>query len=321
MKYLIKITCVNEELFFLTNNKKVKDYLLLDEEFVPETIPGYKAEEMDVNTISDLIDKPTVYYKDSMIKNVAIDVENNKIFLSIPYKELYVRDIVYYILCMYARILNKKNKYFVHTAIVEKDGKATMLIGEAGAGKTSLALYLCTKYGYNFVCNDRAVVSVENNEVVAIASTLQTHIRVGVINELFPEFKHHLNDKIMKKPWKNKIYINPEMQDLGIKIVNNVPIENIYFISTYDTEDKNSYFEMYDDDYDKLLATMQYFSEYIRADRNIILSLTYPFKCLDDVELSKVRMNDVEKIIQRVNIADVRGSVKGVAKIINEKQK
>lgn len=58
----------------------------------------------------------------------------------------------------------------MHTAIVEKNGEATMLIGKAGVGKTSLALYLCTKYGYNFVCNDKTVISVRNNEAVVIAS-------------------------------------------------------------------------------------------------------------------------------------------------------
>ena len=87
----------------------------------------------------------------------------------------------------------------MHTAIVEKNGEATMLIGKAGADKTSLALYLCTKYGYNFVCNDKAVISVRNNEVVVIASALQTHIMVGIINELFLEFKHHLDEKNIEK--------------------------------------------------------------------------------------------------------------------------
>ena len=65
------------------------------------------------------------------------------------------------------------------------------------------------------------------------------------------------------------------------------------------------------------LATMKVVSEYIRADRNIILSTNYPFPNFDNQELAVKRMKFVEKIIDNVGIYTARGNIKKLSDIID----
>ncbi len=85
----------------------------------------------------------------------------NQALICVPEKELYLPDLIYLALFMFAKELNKEDKYFIHCAIVEKNDKAILISGEPGSGKTTLAMYLCMEKGYNFVCNDRAVIGME----------------------------------------------------------------------------------------------------------------------------------------------------------------
>ena len=45
---------------------------------------------------------------------------------------------------------------------------------------------------------------------------------VGVIHEYFPSLVDKISKDKMKRPWKNKIYINSEFEELGITIEKNL---------------------------------------------------------------------------------------------------
>ncbi len=320
MEKIVEFRVLDTKIYLITNAQELIDYFLYDEEYVPETIPGFKASMVDPDDRIDLTSAPSIEYIDSNIENIIVDESKNKLYLSCELSKLYKPDFVYYALCMFAKEFNKKNMYFVHCSIVEKNGEGTMLMGEAGSGKTTLALYLCTEYGYNFVCNDRALFGMKNGRPYVYASTLQTHIRVGVIEEFFPQFKSGLNMKLLEQPWKNKIYINPELDQLGVKIVEEASIKYIYLMYTYDAPNEYAYVDKYleSEKYDACLAIHEHISEYNRASRNIILTLGYPFPVFDNAELAMIRFKDCQEIVNNVKIADLRGTVKGAAELIFE---
>lgn len=321
MKKIVQFSVLDVKIFLLTDVEELLDYFLYDREYVPETIPGFKATVINNESIN-LSNVPVIEYENNENENIIIDMEQNKLFLSCKYEKLYKPDLVYYALCMFGKELNKKNMYFVHCSVVEKNGVATVLMGEAGSGKTTLALYLCTGYGYNFVCNDRAIIGFKGDEPYVFAGTLQTHIRVGVIEQFFPKFKNNLTPTLLEKPWKNKIYINPKFDELGIKIVNEVKIGYMYFMFTYDSLKESAYMDKYleDEEYDTWLAIQERISEYNRPRRNIILSVGYPFPSFDNRELAEIRFNACKKISKNTKIADIRGTVKESAKLIYEEQ-
>lgn len=219
---------------------------------------------------------------------------------------------------MFAKELNKDDKYFIHCAIVEKDGKATLISGEPGSGKTTLAMYLCMEKGYNFVCNDRAVIGIENGIPYVYCGTLQTHIRVGVIHEFFPSLVNKIDKEKMERPWENKIYINPEFDKLEIKVNKTAELSNILFTSTYPVKDEETTLTKQMKDV-ATLATMKALSEYVRADRNIVLSANYPFPNFDNQELAMKRMAFVEKLVKGIGIYTARGNIRRLSNIIDEK--
>ncbi len=320
MKQIVQLNVLDVKIFLLTNVVELVNYFLYDKEFVPETIPGYQAKL--VGDSIDLSNFPVIEYENSENENVLIDTKQNKLFLSCKYEKLYKPDLVYYALCMFAKELNKKNMYFVHCSVVEKDGVATVLMGDSASGKTTLALYLCTEYGYNFVCNDRAIIGFIDNKPYVICGTLETYLRVGVIEKLFPKFKNELTPELLERPWNNKIHLNPRFDELGIKIVNNVEIGYMYFIFTYDSSEESAYIDRYleDEKYYTWIAIQERISQYNRASRNIILSVGYPFPSFDNEELAQIRFGATKNISKNIKVADIRGTVKESAKMIFDEQ-
>lgn len=310
----LRMKCHLAEIIFATNSEKIYNYFLTDEEQVPETIPGIEIiPDQNVG-----LDGNYLIYLDKSPNLVQINPDLNQALICVPESELYLPDLIYLALSMFAKELNKEDKYFIHCAIVEKDGKATLISGEPGSGKTTLAMYLCMEKGYNFVCNDRAIIGIENGIPYIYCGTLQTHIRVGVIHEYFPSLVNKIDKEKMEKPWENKIYINPEFDELGIKVNKTSKLSNILFTSTYPVKDEETNLTEQREDV-ATLATMKVVSEYIRADRNIVLSTDYPFPNFDNQELAMKRMNFVKKLVEETKIYTARGNIKKLSDMIDEK--
>ena len=64
---------------------------------------------------------------------------------------------------------------------------------------------------------------------------------------------------------------------------------------------------------------MKALSEYVRADRNIVLSTNYPFPNFDNQELAMKRMAFVEKLVKEIGIYTARGNIRRLSNIIDEK--
>ena len=304
----LKMICHSTEIGFITDSEKIYNYFLTDEEQIPETIPGIKIipdENIDLNG-------KYLMYLSKGPQMVQINAELNQAVVCVPEEKLYLPDLIYLALSMFAKELNSIDKYFLHCAIVEKNNKATLIVGEPGSGKTTLALYLCMNKGYNFVCNDRAIIGIKNGIPHVYSGTLQTHIRIGVVFEYFPSLIEKIQKEKLQKPWENKIYINPEFEELGINITKTADISNILFTSTYPVSDKETTLTRQEYDVAKL-ATMKFFSEYIRANRNIVLSLDFPFPNFDKQDLAKKRMNFINTIVEKTGIYTARGNIKKLA--------
>ncbi len=310
----LRMICDSAQIVFATDSDKIYNYFLTDEEHIPETIPGIQIIP-DEN--ADL-DGKYLMYLDKKTKSVEINPELNQAIICVPIEELYLPDLIYLALSMFAKELNEINKYFIHCAIVEKNNKATLIVGEPGSGKTTLALYLCMEKGYNFVCNDRAIIGLSDKVPTIYSGTLQTHIRLGVIHEYFSKLINKIDKEKLNNPWENKIYINPEFEELGIKINKKATISNILFTSTYPVKDEQTTLIKQKEDV-ATLEVMRYLSEYIRADRNVILSTNYPFPNFDNQYLATKRIGFVEKIVKEIGIYTARGNIRKLATLIDER--
>ena len=102
----------------------------------------------------------------------------------------------------------------------------------------------------------------------------------------------------------------------GLKVQDSLLPYILKELSKYPVKDEETNLTRQMDDV-ATLATMKAVSEYIRADRNIVLSTNYPFPNFDNQELAMKRMAFVEKIVKNVGIYTARGNIKKLSDMID----
>ncbi len=314
----INISCGSVNVLLETDSNEIINFFLYNRENVRETIPG-----IEVNRVGDRLGlkEPDIVYIDSSENEVRIDEKNNKAIIKFPVQKLFFPDLVYLVLSMMSKELNKESKYFIHCSIVEKNGKGIMIIGDPGSGKTTLSLYLSMNKNFRFVCNDRALLEFFGEVPYVTAGTLETCIRVGVIPQFFPMLMGKIDKGKLENPWNSRFYLDPEFENLGISIKSTTPINYVLFTLTYPTTVNKTRLERYDNSKRQdvsILKTMGCFSQYIRADNNMLISMDYPFPSFDNQELACRRLRDVKRFVNATELYSARGDIKALADMIEE---
>ncbi len=314
----INISCGSVNLIMATDSNEIINFFLHNRDTVRETIPGVEVKKIDSNV--EMVE-PYIIYTNSNDRKVVIDSNNNKAIIRFPIQELFFPDLVYLVLSMMSKELNKLNKYFIHCSIVEKNNKGIMIVGDPGSGKTTLSLYLSMNNNFDFVCNDRALLEFFNGVPYVTAGTLETSIRVGVIPQFFPLLMEKINTSSLENPWNSRFYLNPEFENLGIKVKSSTPITHVLFTLTYPTTASQTRLEKYDNSKRQdvsILKTMGCFSQYIRANNNMLISAEYPFPSFDTTELAYKRLKDVKRFVQSTEMYSARGDIKSLANMIDQ---
>lgn len=186
-----------------------------------------KMEFFDAHIVDDSSDIiHNVFYHDCNNKP-SLQVKGNDIYISYPFSSLSKSIILYMGYHLLEKQFGEMNMCSCHSACVEKDGIATLLIGEAGAGKTSLAVNLCIKSGFSLISNDLTLIGLNNNELKTFGGTKFLNLRFDSVSQNMPFLKKVFNES--GDGWTNKISVMAEI--IGITTqYNPVPIENIIYI-------------------------------------------------------------------------------------------
>ncbi|MDD5864867.1 MAG: hypothetical protein PUD07_00020 [bacterium] len=203
VNYISELPLIN---YYLENKEKMEFY-------------NYSIMQYDANY-------PTVIYKNS--DNIDIQVDSNIMRIECPINIVSESNILY----MGQKFLERQNlensKISCHSACVEKDGKAVLLIGEAGAGKTSLAINLCMQHGYNLISNDMTLIGNNDGMLYAYEGTKFLNLRLESVNNNMPQLKF-LFENCKKNEWLYKKCMMPH--DIGIlEARGSFPIVNVFFI-------------------------------------------------------------------------------------------
>lgn len=314
----IIISCGRVNVLMATDSNELINLFLHDRGNVQKIIPGVVAKIVDNNI---RLIEPYIIYIDSNDRKVTIDGNTNKAIIKFPVQKLFFPDLVYLVLSMMSKELNKINKYFVHCSVVEKNNKGIMIIGDPGSGKTTLSLYLSMNKNFGFVCNDRALLEFFDGIPYVTAGTLETSIRIGVIPQFFPMLMEKINTSDLEKTWNSRFYLDSEFESLGIKVKSSTPITHVLFTLTYPTTASQTRLEKYDNSNRQdvsILKTMGCFSQYIRADNNMLISAEYPFPSFDTTELACKRLKDVKRFVQTTEMYSARGDIKSLADMIDK---
>lgn len=147
-----------------------------------------------------------------------IKCEENRIFMEYPKEKLTPSNIFYMSRYLLEKELADQGKMTTHSACIEKNGKAVLVLGEAGSGKTSLALNLCMREGYTLISNDQTVIGMKGEKLFAFEGTKFLNLRYSSIKENLPELVH-IFGKDEVENWAQKVTV--QASDIGIEEQNN----------------------------------------------------------------------------------------------------
>lgn len=283
-----------------------------------------------INFESDHLDLVKTFYKDKLpkvlipklsfdedIKNVDINllhiqstenkvsVKGSSIFLYDDWSENIVPGYVhFFIFKIFDYLYSKSNFFALHASCVEKNGLATLFVGNPGSGKTSSALNLCLFKGYSLVSNNRTVIKIHNGELVVVGGTNYISIRN---KDMFRYSKFLNTEKSFQQSKTGFSLLTPDDLKIGFHITSpeeRIKIKNIIKINVGNAENQ--------------LAQVSNFNSQILINENIsktqwgeglLFNNRVVSPKLTSIEEDQNRLNFVIEMIDLINLYDISGSI------------
>ncbi|MBI5621306.1 hypothetical protein HY933_00365 [Candidatus Falkowbacteria bacterium] len=148
-----------------------------------------------------------------------------------------------------------------HSAAVELGGASILLLGKIGAGKTSIAIDLCRRYGASLIGNDITIVGLQDGTLCLKGGTEFFFLRYESIKRNLPDLLRFFPADPVDT-WLQKQKIQPE--EIGAKIKRGKSsIRKVYLVHV--DEKSPSIFIEKDDSLVTKLFLNENFSRYIRG--------------------------------------------------------
>lgn len=157
-------------------------------------------------------EKNIMTYRNSQERKIVCS--EKEISVSYPYEELTDKNIAYLSKYLIEKQLGEMGMATCHSACVSKKGQAILLLGDAGAGKTSIALNLCLKNGYSLISNDKTVIGIKGGSLYAFDGTKYLNLRYKSIKENLPQFIDLFGSTDIES-WSEKIKV--QAREIGIE--------------------------------------------------------------------------------------------------------
>lgn len=258
-----------------------------------------------------------VEYHDTKDKSNPVEVIDKIMIIRYPKEELTESIILYMGFHFLEKQFGEMGLCSCHSACVSKDGKATLLIGEAGAGKTSLAVNLCNNYGYGLISNDMTLIGKEDDKIYAYGGTKFINLRLLSVESNMP-FLLYLFEGSNKDSWTNKISLMA--RDINIEEeYDKLPIENVLFIHV---DNRDKYKESNGASWRKNFLIYQNTSSHIRGTAATFIDKRgYPIGYIPPFETKETydkRIDLINTINGLENYKYVSGSLEELIDFINK---
>ncbi len=280
-------------------------------------------------SISSIENQAISYEKDSIIiekfdkKHMKYDREKNIAFIFAKEEEIRFLDLVYIILPMFSNVLQRENKYLIHSSALKyNDDSSILLVGNANSGKTSLAYELIDKYDFKLISNDHSIIGIEDNRIKIYAGTKEIQMRVGAIKLYFPElYKKVLSENLVnisKDIWDQKIIINKYLNSDNISSYENdySTVTDMYSLDI--CNDGNTYIRK-KEPIDQLLFIYENISRIIKGTYNYITGFNYPMPSIENEEILQKLANNCKLMMENCNIYEGKGDIDAFSKKLVKK--
>lgn len=196
----------------------LKEYYIKNKDFM-EFFDAQIIEDENVN-------HTIIYYNTDA--NTGVEVLGNNMVIRYPFNMLSESILLYMGYHLLEKQFGEQLKSSCHSACICKNGEATLLIGEAGAGKTSIALNLCENYGFSLISNDMTLIGIEEEKLMAYGGTKFINLRYLSVEKNLKFLSYLFKSKEIDS-WNDKICVLA--RNIGYnEEYNSIPITNIIFV-------------------------------------------------------------------------------------------
>lgn len=300
-----------------TNSETIKSKLTNKNSSITRTIPITNISCLEINR-NDICYSDAIVIIDSGKKGMYYDKNYNVSVLNANENEIRFPDIVYVSLAMFSKILARKEKYLLHSSsLVHPSNKGFVLVGDANAGKTSLAYELMSKHGCKLISNDHSIIGIENGVPMILGGTKEIQMRLGAIELYFPKLYEKINMKSDDK-WNTKLVVN-DFVDSGLILDDENDkslLTNVFSINT--TSDGEPFIRQ-KDKIDEFLFLYESMAKIVKGTYNYITGFDYPMPSMEDEQTLNQLSSLCKSIVETSDVYEAKGSISGLAKTLVKK--
>lgn len=249
---------------FIQSNVDLYKYFCEKQHFIE--FPDLSFEPVDSD---GLVDEYYVEYCNS--SEIILQYSFHHGLLSYPFEETEQGTLIIYFAYPLLECRRRKDSALTcHAAGISIAGKGVVLFGKEGAGKTTLAINLCQKWGAKLIGNDLCVLGYKCREnPQLLGGTKYVHLRYESIKRNLPDKLHCFPDcAYSNDTWLRKIKVMPS--DMGIVTqIDAVNISKFYFVHVDQTQ---PFFFTSAHTVSNILHLNENFSRYIRNTCAAIIS-------------------------------------------------
>jgi len=256
-----------------------------------------------------------VRYTDTSFE--PVNYLDNTVQVTMPLEQLQSGEILVYAALPFLEVLHQRRQVVtMHAAAVEFGGRAILLLGKAGAGKTSLTLSLCRNHKARLIGNDVVKVGLVDGSVQACAGSKYFFLRQESIKRNIPDLLS-LFPQSEKDPWTHKIYCSPER--LGVTTCEGETlITKSYLVHVDETME-----ELYTSSADKMdtrLYLNENMSRYIRGTAIALFGQGSQFMgyvpSFDSPDFFNMRVGLTEALISDTKMVYLSGNLHDTCRLI-----
>lgn len=220
--------------------------------------------------------------------------------------------------------LQKNSIFTTEGSGVSKEGRAILLMGKRGAGKTSITLELCRKYNYNLIGNDLVLVGLKKNRGYFFGGAKVFTLRFTAVKYYNTDLQKFFKKEI-KDEWTNKIKLLP--QDLGISIEKKLPkIIKVFYVHLLNNKSASLYIQRIQDKETSNMGRLYLYQELSSYIRGICTPIIYRSQLyigdylpsLDKPEYHRNRIKFIDWLIEDIGFYYVSGSMNAICSYINK---
>lgn len=297
-----------------TDFKSIKDKFLLPNCSIKRTIPITKisCHEINNNEINYL---NAIVINSSDNKSMYYDKKYNVSVLIVNEESIRFPDLVYIMLSMFSNILQEQNKYLLHSSALQYNEKnAFALVGDANAGKTSLAYELIDKHGCKLISNDHSIIGLEEGKLKIFGGTKEIQMRLGAIEMYFPDLYKKINIEDENK-WNRKIIVNDYI-DEELVVSEDTDELDLTCIYSINTSNSGNSFIRQKEYVDELLFMYESLSRIIKGTYNLITGFNYAMPSMETKENLQKLANNCSVMLNSCDVFEGKGTVKDLAKLL-----